>query len=354
MSIVSERTSSRVATEPRAPRDRSIDVASGPTLTRILLGMAAAIIVFGGMHAASSLVAIVSLSALVSLLLAPVRARLVRAGVPTALAVLLSVGAYVAVLLAAGLVVVFGLADFVGNLPVYRGELASAIDAVIGSPQLAGSVATALAGAAQAIAGGAASALSLVGYSVIVVAFVLLEAPSADRRVLWVSDGRAEVLERMRRTGERLRSYLVARAVLGFAAAVADTVALVLLGIPSAFLWGVVAFLFGFVPNVGFVLALIPPAALGLVVGGPGTAILVILAYAVINVVVDYVLQPQYIGSSVDLSPVVVTLSIVLWTIVLGPMGALLAVPLTIVMAALAASFHDSRPLARLLTQNAD
>jgi AI-2 transport protein TqsA len=351
MATLSEPTSGGVS-QADSTVDRSSDVMPRPSLTRGLVAVAAAIIVLAGMHAAAFFVSLVVLSVLVGLLLIPLRARLVRAGVPAQVAVLLSVGVYVAVLVAAGLLVAFGLAEILGRMPGYRSQLTSALASVIGSSQVADAVPAALAGAAEAAASGAASALSLVGYSVIVVAFLLADAGSAERRVLRAVGGRPEGLARVRRTGERLRSYVLARAVLGFVLAAADTVVLVLLGIPTAFLWGVVAFLFGFVPNVGFVLALIPPAALGLVVGGPLTAILVIVAYSLITVIVDLVIQPRYIGSSVDLSPVVVTLSLVLWAVILGPAGALLAVPLTIGLAELADSFSDSRPLAGLLTEN--
>ena len=294
------------------------------------------------------------LSGLVSLLLAPLRARLVRAGVPAVLAVLLTVAVYVAALVVSGVLVVFGVADFLRAVPAYQSELSSAIDDALGSEQLGDALSALVAGSAEAVASGATSVLSLVGYSVVVVAYLGAEAAHAERRILWAAGGRVEALDRVRRTGERLRTYVIARSILGFVVAVADTAVLLLLGVPSAFLWGVVAFLFGFVPNVGFIVALIPPAVLGLLVGGPITATLVIVAYSAINVTVDYLIQPQYIGSSVDLSPLVVTLSLIFWVIVLGPVGALLAVPLTIGVAALADSFSDSRPLARLLTRNVD
>jgi hypothetical protein len=150
----------------------------------------------------------------------------------------------------------------------------------------------------------------------------------------------------------RLRSYLIARAVLGGIAAILDTIVLVALGIPSALLWGVLSFLMSFVPNVGFIISMIPPALLGLVVGGLPTAILVVVAYSVINVTVDYLVQPRFIGSAVDLSPVVVTVSLLFWALILGGAGAIFAVPLTIIVVGVADSFDGTRPLSRMLAAN--
>jgi predicted PurR-regulated permease PerM len=147
----------------------------------------------------------------------------------------------------------------------------------------------------------------------------------------------------------RLRNYVFARAILGAVAALLDTVLLVVLGVPSALLWGVLSFLLSFIPNVGFILALIPPTLLGLLVGGWGVAIAVVIGYVVINVAIDYVVQPNFVGSTVDLAPVVVTVCLLFWAVVLGPSGGLLAVPATIIAAATFDAFPETRPLARLL-----
>jgi predicted PurR-regulated permease PerM len=124
------------------------------------------------------------------------------------------------------------------------------------------------------------------------------------------------------------------RAVLGAAAALADTVLLLVLGVPYAVLWGLMSFLFSFIPNIGFVLALIPPTVFALLEHGPPQAIAVVVGYVVINLAFDYVLQPRVMATSLELSPVVTVVTIVLWTLLIGPAGALLAVPLTIALRA--------------------
>lgn len=126
------------------------------------------------------------------------------------------------------------------------------------------------------------------------------------------------------------RRYFAVTAIFGFVVAVIDTVALLLMGIPDAIVWGVLAFVTNFVPNVGFVIGVIPPAIIGLLQGGVGTMIIVIVVYAVINIVIQTVIQPKVIGNAVGISSTVTFLSLLFWAFVLGPLGAILAIPLTL------------------------
>jgi AI-2 transport protein TqsA len=323
----------------------------GRSVTRILVIAASTVLVLIAMYAASYLVNLVALSILITLLLTPVYGRLVRRGMRSGLALLVCLALYIVVLAIAALIVVIGLIDFARNVEGYRVALSTQIERVFG-PTFAEAFPDAVARFFNAIIASFADAALLIGYSVIVVAYLLLEAPSGERRILWASDGSEEVLSRAKAAGNRLRGYIVARTVLGLAAAVLDFVVLIVLGVPSALLWAVLSFLFSFVPNVGFILALVPPTIVAFAVSGLPTAIAVVIAYCVINVVIDYVLQPRYIGATVDLSPLVVTLAIVFWGIVLGPAGALLAVPMTIAAVAVADYFDDSRPFARMLMED--
>jgi AI-2 transport protein TqsA len=131
------------------------------------------------------------------------------------------------------------------------------------------------------------------------------------------------------------RTYMGVAAGFGFIVAVIDGVALYFLGVPGAFVWAVLAFVTNFIPNIGFVIGVIPPALLALLEGGPGLMLTVILLYSVINFVIQSVIQPRYVGDAVGLAPTITMLSLVFWAWVLGPLGALLAVPLSLLMRAL-------------------
>lgn len=147
-----------------------------------------------------------------------------------------------------------------------------------------------------------------------------------------------------------MRSYITVNSIFGLIAAVINTALLLALGVDFAFLWGVLSFLLSFVPNIGFVVALVPPAALALIEFGFSRALFVVGGYTIINFLVDNVIKPRFVAESVDLAPIIVVLSLLFWSWLLGPMGALVAVPLSIAAKFLFESFEDSRWLALMMS----
>ncbi len=200
---------------------------------------------------------------------------------------------------------------------------------------------------ARSLLSAVAPAVTGLVMAVLIVTYLLLDADRLRARLLAATS--SDVIARYDALATELVVYVKVRAVLGGAAAIADTVLLLVLGVPYALLWGVVSFLFSFVPNIGFVIALIPPALLAFFDGGLGPAIAVVVGYVAINLAFDYVLQPRMLSISLDLSPVVTIVSILAWTVIIGPMGALLAVPLTIAMRAVLMPFPGARWFVALL-----
>jgi predicted PurR-regulated permease PerM len=133
-----------------------------------------------------------------------------------------------------------------------------------------------------------------------------------------------------------LRGYIGVRAVLGLAAALINYVVLLILGVDHALLWGVLSFLLSFVPNIGFTLSLVPPMLLALMEGGWVRALIVFITYQVVNTVIDNIIGPRFVGKQMQISALLSFLSVVCWTWVLGPTGAVLAVPLTVLVRDLA------------------
>ena len=131
------------------------------------------------------------------------------------------------------------------------------------------------------------------------------------------------------------RTYLVVTTVFGLIVAVLDTVALWIIGVPLAITWGLLSFITNYIPNIGFILGLIPPALLGLVSGGWQTALAVIVVYCVLNLIVQSIIQPRFVGDSVGLSVTVTFVALLFGTWLIGPIGAILAIPLTLLAKAL-------------------
>ncbi|WAP50569.1 AI-2E family transporter [Arthrobacter sp. ATA002] len=124
--------------------------------------------------------------------------------------------------------------------------------------------------------------------------------------------------------------YFLVNTIFGLIVAVIDGLALWALGVPGPFVWAVLAFVTNYIPNIGFVLGLVPPFVLAVAVGGWGLGLLVLAIYCVVNVTLQVLIQPRFVGETVRLSVTLTFFSVVLWTTLLGAVGSLLAVPLTL------------------------
>jgi predicted PurR-regulated permease PerM len=181
-------------------------------------------------------------------------------------------------------------------------------------------------------------------------AFMMLEAVRYPEKLRAALASSTEALERFAAFSDSIRGYVSINTIFGLIVAVCDTILLLALGVDFAILWGVVSFLFSFIPNFGFFAALIPPALLALVQFGFARSIAVIAGYVVMNFIVDNILKPRFVGGRLDLAPLVVVLSLLFWGWLLGPMGALAAVPLSIGLRFLFENFEESRWLAHLMS----
>jgi predicted PurR-regulated permease PerM len=128
-----------------------------------------------------------------------------------------------------------------------------------------------------------------------------------------------------------IRKYLSIAALTGFYTAAGNLVLLLILGVEYAVLWAFLSFLFSFIPNIGFVLSVIGPALLALFEIGPVSAIIVVVGFILINEFIENVVKPRMMGKDLDLSLTVVFLSLIVWAFILGPMGTILAIPMTLV-----------------------
>lgn len=137
-----------------------------------------------------------------------------------------------------------------------------------------------------------------------------------------------------------VRRYWVVSTIFGLIVAVIDIIALEFLHVPLALVWGILAFLTNYIPNVGFVIGLVPPAIMALLANDPLTALLVVIIYSVVNFVVQAIIQPKFNGDAVGVTALVAFLSLLLWSSVIGPLGALLALPMTLLAKALLVD-HD-------------
>lgn len=141
-----------------------------------------------------------------------------------------------------------------------------------------------------------------------------------------------------------VRSYWVTATVFGLVVSVLTWAGLAIYGIPLAIVWAVLSFVTNYIPNIGFIIGLVPAVVMGLLAKGPIGAVYVIVLYAVLNFVIQSVIQPKIVGEAVGVTATVSFLSLLVWAVVLGPLGALLALPATLFVKALVV---DADPRAR-------
>jgi predicted PurR-regulated permease PerM len=162
--------------------------------------------------------------------------------------------------------------------------------------------------------------------------FAVLDANGFGARMGGLLHDRPDIATVLSSFARGTRRYLIVSTVFGFIVAVGDTIALYLLGVSLPLLWGLLAFVTNYIPNVGFVIGVIPPAFVALLGQGWQTAVAVLVVYSVLNFVIQTIIQPKFVGDSVGLSTTVTFVSLLLWAAVLGPLGAILAVPLSLLV----------------------
>lgn len=311
-----------------------------------LLGAACAVLIISGLRAASGILNPVLMAGFLALLLQPLTRRLRRWGMAGGAAVALVV---LAVVLAGITLVAFvgvSLRQIALNIPVYREQLEGILGGV--STWLAGYGIDAIAYVQAALqgpevgrtllgaSGAVAASLGNLLLTLIIFAFMLGGMWEMERRANTGAQDHSPLAARFLAFSDTLRGYMGVRAVLGLVAAGLDYLLLLVLGVDYALLWGVLSFILSFVPNIGFALSLAPPLLLSLMEGGWQEALIVFVGYQVINNVIDNVVGPRFVGRQMQISALLSFLSVVFWAWVLGPTGAILAVPLTVLIRDLA------------------
>ncbi|MGA4508432.1 AI-2E family transporter [Propionibacteriaceae bacterium G1746] len=199
----------------------------------------------------------------------------------------------------------------------------------------------------KSIAGFATGLLSDVGSvgSTIVVMvtaliFMVMDTSQVQDRLALAGRSHGRFIDALGNFSAGIRKYWVITTVFGLIVAVLDGAVLLGLGVPLALVWAIFSFLTNYIPNIGFVIGLVPPALLALFDSGPKTALAVVIAYSVLNFVVQSIIQPKFAGNAVGLTPTLSFISLLLWTAVLGPLGALLALPMSLLVKALLIDPH--------------
>ncbi len=330
--------------------------------------MAAFVVVAAGVKLAAVIVVPFLLSVFLAILAGPPVFWLHRNRVPRWLAILtviLSIGGFVGLV---GVLAAASLSDFANSLPGYQARLLSQWEQTLvsledlltrlGIQEISDSVwdqsdlsrifgTTAQFAGATLLQFGNIVTKSLM--AVLTVTFMLLEAfrlPKKLQPLLDESDRKWEHFEGFARS---VQKYIAIKTLTSLATGVAITLWVWVLGVDYAIFWGLLGFLLNYIPNIGSFIAAIPAVLMAAVQYGGGTALVVALGYVGINIVIGGLIEPQFMGDGVGLSPLVVFMSLVFWGFLLGPIGMLLSTPLTISVKLALEGYPDARWIATLI-----
>ncbi len=315
------------------------------TALRTLLVLAALVVIVAGLKLAGALVLPFLVAVFLSVLTAPLVLWLERRGIPPAWSVLAAMVAVLGLMIGFAALLTGSISGFEEALPGYRAALDDVFGALVRRLAVHGiDLGPGLhdqefdPGTVVSMAGSFMSnliaALSNTALVVLTMVFILLEVAGFPVKLRAAFGEKGADLPQVKEIMAEVQRYLVIKTGVSAATGLCVTLLLMAIGVDFPVLWGLVAFLLNFIPNIGSILAAIPPMAVALVQPGLGplSMLAVGLGYLVLNMVVGNIIEPQLMGRRLGLSPLVVFSSLVFWGWVWGSVGMLLSVPLTIVV----------------------
>jgi AI-2 transport protein TqsA len=330
-----------------------------PSFLRVMLFFAATIVVLAGMRLGAPVVTPTLFALVLSLIFSPIYSWLKRRGLPAPLALLIML-----VALSILFVGLFGflsvsIGKFTGRIAFYTtqldirtDELQSLLEGLgISNLDLREVVKPgAIVGALGNVLSGLRSFLSNLFLILMITLFLLGEGPAIASRLRASAAPDNPHLARLTVVARGVIRQLGLRAITNFVIGTGITVLFWVLGVDFPLLWGVLAFFLSFVPYIGLPIAAAPGVLLALAEFGVSRALLAILGVIVINQLAEYGLDPFLLSRGLQLSPAIVFLSFTLWAWLLGAPGAFLAMPITLLLAAMFDTFPETRWLASLMT----
>lgn len=310
--------------------------------SQTIIVTAALVIVIAGMKYAAPFLVPFLLSVFIAVISFPFMSSLQQKGLPKGLAltavmlVVISIGFMLTVLIGSS------LTDFSKALPLYQQKISAewggailwlndhGISVADSIKQMADPAAAV--GLVSSILKGFGNVLTNSFLIILTVVFILVETAGLTQKFISLNGGSSNQGGAMfaQVFVDKLRNYMSMKTIISIMTGVIIATALWMIGVDYPVLWGVLAFMLNFVPNIGSIIAAVPAVLLTIVQLGFPSALLVAAVYLMVNILVGSIIEPKYMGKGLGLSTLVVFVSLVFWGWVLGPVGMLLSVPLTI------------------------
>lgn len=330
-----------------------------PFLRTLLIGVALIGLLLG-MRAAQELLAPLFLDVVLALLFTPLLRWLERKGLPGWLALLVLTLLLVAFLFFLLLVLIVSLNQMEARLPTYQALLLQRVNTL--EAVLAGlginakeslnfniaSESTLVRTAITAITGVLSNLVEVLFYVFLLFLMLASSRSLAEKVRARLANGHP-FAQHFSAYAQQIQKQYRIQALSNFLCATGITITLLLFRIDFALLWGFLAFILAFIPNIGLILATLPAMLLALILYGPITALLIAVIVTAINAAMDNLVTPRFMGSGLNLPILVIFLSFLIWSWVFGLLGALLAVPLALLIRTLLRSRTETSHLAIFL-----
>lgn len=300
---------------------------------------ASVVIVLAGVKSAASIVIPFLLSLFIAIILSPAYNYFNKKGIPKSLSLTIVITLFIVFLASVAKLIGTSVQDFSSNINLYEEQLYSSlhkisevavnlgielpekeITSIINPKQIM----QLTSGIVQSI-----SAMFANGFVILLsVIFMLLESEHFTSKIAYATTNN-DVIKNIEEIINKIKRYMVLKALISLFTGFVIWIALVLVGTDYAFLWAVLAFLLNFIPNIGSIIAAVPAVLLTLVQMGSISALVVTAIYVGVNILIGSVLEPKIMGRGLGLSTLVVFLSLLFWGWLLGIVGMLLSIPLT-------------------------
>jgi AI-2 transport protein TqsA len=329
-----------------------------PSFLRVMLGLAALIVVLVGMRLAAPILDPILFAVVLALLFSPIYAWLRRHRIPTPLALVIMLVGLTLLFAAIGGILGVSIARFSGDIGSYTGKLSGQLNEIqnlteglgVSQADLHKALSpTALTAAIGTILSGVADFLSDLFLILIIVLFLLAEGPAMMNRLRASTGEDHPQVARLTVFGHSVIRQLGLRAIVNLATATGVVLLLFVLRVDFPLMWGVLAFFLSFIPWIGLPLAVAPAVILALAEHGLTNALLVIVGVIVINILAENALSPMLMGRGLSISPTVLFLGFIFWAWLLGGPGAFLAAPLTIFLILMLETFPETQWLANVM-----
>lgn len=314
----------------------------------LLVALACVVIIILGIQAFAYIINSILLAAVITIAVIPLPQKLIQRGMRPSIALGLTILLIIAVMVGIGMLVFYSIESVSADLAASEAEAAVQVDSPTEPTdfldRIQGMVTEDQVNKMLGVIVSASGQIAAQFFVVMMIFLFMLSGgvvtslPNQLEKATGSTHAN-RVMELM----QGVQKYISITTLINFLVGMGNAILLVILGVPFAALWGLLSWFTGYIPAVGFWIAMIPPALIAWVTLGLPTAAIVVFGYIIINGSVENLIKPRIMGEGLNISPLVVFVSLFFWGWLLGPIGAILAIPLTMIILSILDSFDATR-----------